>query len=84
MQFYESPPTRVFYRGTVRARYKDDNDQNCDKFIHLVENRGERSGPLVQLLLKAGERRKVTLDLYYPPDATPPQVLTVKAFPLVH
>lgn len=84
LQFYESPPTRVFYRGTIRARYKDDNDQNIDKFIHLVENRGERSGPLVQVLMKAGEHRKVVLDLYYPPDATPPQVLTVKAFPLVH
>lgn len=84
LQFYESPPTRVFYRGTIRARYKDDNDQSCDKFTHLVENRGERSGPLVQFLLKAGERRKVSLDLYYPPDATPPQVLTIKAFPLVH
>jgi len=83
LQFYETPPTRVFFRGTVRARYKDDSDQACDKFIHLVENRGERTGPLVQLVLKGGERRKVTLDLFYPPDATPPQVLTIKAFPLV-
>jgi hypothetical protein len=84
LQFYESPPVRVFYRGTVRARYLNDDGQNCDKFIHLVENRGERSGPIVQLLLKAGEQRNVSVDLYYPPDATPPQVLTIKAFPLVH
>jgi hypothetical protein len=84
LQFYDTPPTRVFYRGSVRARYKNDEGQDCDKYIHLVENRGERSGPLVQLLLKADEQRNVLLDFYYPPDATPPQVLTIKAFPLVH
>lgn len=84
LQFFDSAPTRVFYRGTVRTRYLNDDGQNCDKFIHLVENRGERSGPIVQFLLKGGEQRNVALDLYYPPDATPPQVLTIKAFPLVH
>jgi len=84
LQFYESPPTKVFFRGSVRAHYMDDNDQMCDKFIHLVQNRGEQSGPLVQLLLKSGENRTVNLEFYYPPDATPPQMLTIKAFPLVH
>ncbi len=84
LQFYDSAPTRVFYRGTVRARYLNDDGQNCDNFVHLVQNRGERSGPLIQFLLKGGEQRNVSLDLYYPPDATPPQVLTIKAFPLAH
>jgi hypothetical protein len=84
LRFFESPPAKVFYRGTVRVRYLDDNNQNCDKYIHLVQNRGEKSGPLAQFLLKAGEHRKVQLDLYYPPDATPPQVLTIKASPLVY
>jgi hypothetical protein len=84
LKFYDSAPARVFFRGTVRVRYLDDNGQNCDKYIHLVQNRGEKSGPLMQFLLKAGEHRRVQLDLFYPPDATPPQVLTIKTFPLVH
>lgn len=83
LKFFDAPPTRVFFRGTVRVRYIDDNGAICDKYIHLVQNRGEKSGPLAQVLLKANEHRKISLDLFYPPDATPPQVLTVKANPLV-
>jgi hypothetical protein len=82
--FYDPPPARVFFRGTVRVRYKDDDGKEQDKYIHLVENRGDRSVPLVQLLLKAHERRVVKFDCLYPPDATPPQVLTIKSQPLVN
>lgn len=36
------------------------------------------SNPLITLNMQPGEQREVTVDLMYPPDATPPQVLTVK------
>ncbi|WP_339367356.1 DUF3370 family protein, partial [Picosynechococcus sp. PCC 7002] len=34
--------------------------------------------PLVTLEMPPGDRRLVNIQLRYPPDATPPQVLTVK------
>jgi Protein of unknown function (DUF3370) len=34
--------------------------------------------PLATLRMKPKERRLVQVDLIYPPDATPPQVLTVQ------
>lgn len=82
LKFYDEAPAKVFFRGSVRVRYEDDNGGLTDKYIHLVENRGDRSTPIVQVLLKPDEHRKAQVDLFYPPDATPPQVLTIKGFPL--
>lgn len=80
--FYDQPEERVFFRGTVRVRYESDDEASEDKFIHLVQNRGQRYGSLAQILLKSHEHRNVRIDLFYPPDATPPQVLTIKCLPL--
>ncbi len=76
--FMDPPPDRVFYRGTVRLRYVDDRDRLQTRYVHLVQHRGEQGQPLIFVTLKPGERRSVRLDFLYPPDATPPQVLTVK------
>jgi hypothetical protein len=46
--------------------------------VHLAQFRGQQGGPLVQLGLKPKTSRLVQVDFLYPPDATPPQVLTVK------
>jgi hypothetical protein len=45
--------------------------------VHLVQKRGQPGEPLVSLNMKAGDRSLVEVDFLYPPDATPPQVLTV-------
>jgi hypothetical protein len=71
------PEPRIFYRGPVRITYQDGSGQTQTKFIHLVQKRGQQGEPLLLLPLPAGERRRVEVDLLYPPDATPPQVLTV-------
>jgi len=42
-----------------------------------VQRRGEQGSPLVELDIAPGTRRLVSVDFLYPPDATPPQVLTV-------
>ncbi len=78
LRFMKTPKKKVFFRGTVRLRYIDDSDQLQTRYVHLVQNRGEQGKPLVFLDLKPGERRVVRLDFLYPPDATPPQVITVK------
>lgn len=78
LSFLNPDSDKVFFRGTVRLRYIDDRDQLQTRYVHLVQRRGEQGKALVFLNLKPGERRVVRLDLIYPPDATPPQVLTVK------
>lgn len=78
LNFWRSKTAPVFFRGTVRVRYKDDDGNSQLRYFHLVQKQGQKSQPLVTLKLKPEERRLVNVDYIYPPDATPPQVLTVK------
>ncbi|MDZ8184959.1 MAG: DUF3370 domain-containing protein [Nostoc sp. ChiSLP02] len=77
LRFLSVPAREVFFRGTVRVRYRDEQNQPKTEFIHLVQKRGQPGEPLVSLNMKAGDRSLVQVDFLYPPDATPPQVLTV-------
>lgn len=78
LTFFKSPPKRVFFRGTVRVRYKDDAGNAQTRYVQLVQFRGQKGEPLVELDLEAKTSRLVQVDFIYPPDATPPQVLTVQ------
>jgi hypothetical protein len=78
LNFWRSNTAPVFFRGTVRVRYKDDEGNPQLHYFHLVQKQGQESEPLVTLTLKPEENRLVNVDYVYPPDATPPQVLTVK------
>ncbi|MFS0516270.1 DUF3370 domain-containing protein [Nostoc sp. UIC 10607] len=77
LRFFTTPARQVFFRGTVRVRYKNEQNQPQTQFVHLVQKRGQPGEPLVLLNMKAGDRSLVEVDFLYPPDATPPQVLTV-------
>jgi hypothetical protein len=77
--FFKPPPeNRTFFRGPVRVRYVDDQGVPQNRVVHLIMQRGQEGEPLVTLNLKRGEQRMVQVDLLYPPDSTPPQVLTVR------
>jgi hypothetical protein len=78
LKFNSPPPEKVFFRGTVRVRYQDDAGSPVTRFIHLVHFQGQPGQPLVELNLQAQRSRFVQVDFLYPPDATPPQVLTVQ------
>lgn len=69
---------QIFFRGTVKVSYKDDAGQSQTRYVHLVQRRGQPGEPLVTLTLPPGASREVQVSLVYPPDSTPPQVLTVK------
>jgi hypothetical protein len=69
---------QIFFRGTVRVRYIDDNGVEKTRYVHLVQRRGQRGEALVTLKMLAGGKRQVQVDFLYPPDSTPPQVLTVR------
>lgn len=67
----------IWFRGTLRFRYRDDQGQSCAKYVHLVERRGDAGTAALTLNLAPGETRMVAVDLIYPPDCTPPQILTI-------
>jgi Protein of unknown function (DUF3370) len=68
----------VFFRGPVRVKYTDDRGTSQVRFVHLTQQRGQEGEPLVTLNLPPGDRRAVQVNFLYPPDSTPPQVLTVR------
>lgn len=68
----------IFFRGSVRVKYTDDRGSTQVRYVHLVQQRGQEGEPLVTLNLPPNDRRSVQVNLLYPPDSTPPQVLTVR------
>jgi hypothetical protein len=78
LRFFEPLPRQIFFRGSVQVRYKDDAGLPQTRTVHLVQRRGQMGEPLIQLRMPPSDQRLVQVDLLYPPDATPPQVLTVK------
>lgn len=78
LTFMEPLPPQVFFRGTVRLRFQDDQGTPRTRYVHLVQQRGQQGEPLATLAIRPGDIRLVQVELLYPPDATPPQVLTVR------
>ncbi|HIK57326.1 MAG TPA: DUF3370 domain-containing protein [Synechococcales cyanobacterium M55_K2018_004] len=81
LRFFAVQQPQTFFRGTVRVRYNDDNGRRRIEYFHLVQRRGQRGDSLAVLVMPAGDRRLVEFSFLYPPDATPPQVLTVETLP---
>ncbi|MEN9216492.1 MAG: DUF3370 domain-containing protein [Gloeomargarita sp. HHBFW_bins_162] len=78
LQFFDPPEPRVFFRGTIRVRFPAEDGSPQERYVHVVKYRGQQGEPLVTLTLPPKEQRLVQVDYLYPPDATPPQVLTVQ------
>ena len=77
LRFLEPPAPQTFFRGPVQVRFQGDRGFPEIRNIHLVMRRGQAGEPLAELTLSPQESRTVSVDLLYPPDSTPPQVLTV-------
>ncbi|MEL6489162.1 MAG: DUF3370 domain-containing protein [Cyanobacteria bacterium J06621_3] len=78
LRFFEELPTSTFFRGPVQVRYQSDRGLPQIRNIHLVMKRGQQGTPLAQMTIAPQTTRTVNVDLLYPADSTPPQVLTVK------
>ena len=78
LRFLEPPAAQTFFRGPVQIRYQSDNGLPTVRNIHLVQRRGQKGEPLATVTLAPGETRTIEVDLLYPADSTPPQVLTVQ------
>jgi hypothetical protein len=79
LRFLNPLPRTVHFRGTVKVSYPDDRGALQTKYYHLVQRRGDQGSPLVNLTLPPRSNRSIQVDLLYPPDATPPQVLTLRS-----
>jgi Protein of unknown function (DUF3370) len=78
LRFLNPPAKQIFFRGSVRLAYEDDHGQKQVRYFHIVQQRGQQGQPLVTLTLPPGTVRSLDVSFVYPPDATPPQVLTVQ------
>jgi Protein of unknown function (DUF3370) len=78
LRFFRALPSQSFFRGTVRVRYRDEEGTAQQRYFHINQRQGQQGEPLAVLKLKPKDDQLVDLDYYYPPDATPPQVLTVQ------
>jgi hypothetical protein len=78
LRFRRPPEDRIFFRGTVRLRFKTPAGLENTHYVHLVQRRGQEGDPLLRLTIPAEARKDLQMDFIYPPDATPPHVVTVQ------
>ncbi|MGB3493165.1 MAG: DUF3370 domain-containing protein [Elainellaceae cyanobacterium] len=77
LRFFEPLPQQTFFRGTARIRYTDEQGLPRTRYVHLVQRRGQQSIPLATVQIPRLGTSLVEVDFLYPPDSTPPQVLTI-------
>jgi hypothetical protein len=80
LRFNATPGDQIFFRGTVRLSYPKADGAGVDvRQIHVVQRRGEQGKPLLTMTIPPGSQKLLEIDLIYPPDATPPQVITIES-----
>ena len=69
--------TAVVFRGLVQVKYYDEQGKYKVKYVHLVQNRGDKAQPILSIDIPPQQNKNVSVNFLYPPDATPPQILTI-------
>ncbi len=78
IRFRQPPFTHPFFRGTIRLQYIDETGQSILRYVHVWHRVGQILDPLLTLDLEPGQNQTLRIDFLYPPDSTPPQVLTIR------
>ena len=78
LNFFSPPASQIFFRGPINIRYLDQMQTWQTRYFHIVQHRGEFGKPLVKQIIFPQLWKLVKVNFLYPPDATPPQVLTVR------
>jgi hypothetical protein len=76
--FLTTPSSRVFFRGSVKVT-SGTSDKPQVHFFHLVLHQGESGEAIFSKEVTASATENVQVDLYYPPDATPPQTISIES-----
>lgn len=77
LKFSDRPAQKIFFRGSLKVDFVDNNGQHHEQYVHLVQHAGDQSQPFWSIILPPHAEQTVQVSWYYPPDATPPQALTV-------
>jgi hypothetical protein len=80
--FLKYPSDSTFFRGTVKVSYDNQVGDSQTRYIHLTQRRGQLGQPLVTFSMSANSRQRVEINFLYPPDSTPPQVITIQNEPI--
>ncbi|MFZ1028542.1 MAG: DUF3370 family protein [Limnoraphis robusta] len=79
--FLQHPPEDTFFRGTVRVSYDDLQGGFYMGYFHLIQPRGKQGESIFSRVdLPPASRHRVEINFLYPPDSTPPQVITIESY----
>jgi hypothetical protein len=81
LRFLQSPSTGICFRGTLKLSFPQGQPNSSipqQQYVHLVQRCGQQGKPLVTLTIPPKETTLVKVELLYPADSTPPQVLTIR------
>jgi len=70
IKYADLPEKAVCFRGSIKVSSED-----YERFYHFVLHKGEALEPFESFEIEPYQARTVTVELLYPPDATPPQLL---------
>ncbi|PZD71202.1 hypothetical protein C1752_07478 [Acaryochloris thomasi RCC1774] len=82
LRFLKSPAGPPCFRGTIKLSFPDGQSSRSisrPQYFHLVQRCGEQGKPLATLSIAPKATQHVKVELIYPPDSVPPQVLTVRS-----
>lgn len=77
MRYLYPPNKQPMFRGSVRLRWVDEYNIPQDQLTHLVLKDGQESQPLALITIPPKTNYDVKLNMIYPADASPPQLLTI-------
>ena len=81
LRFLKTASGPICFRGTIKLGFPEGRPARGipqEVYFHLVQRCGQQGKPLVTLPLAPKETKNVKVELLYPPDSTPPQVLTIQ------
>ncbi|MEZ0368209.1 MAG: DUF3370 domain-containing protein [Candidatus Sericytochromatia bacterium] len=78
MVYMFPPNAAVMFRGSVRLRWVDEYKQLQDRLSHLVLRNGQEGSAFELITVPPRTHYDLKLSLVYPPDSTPPHLLTIE------
>ena len=81
LRFLKSPSGPICFRGAIKLSFpqgRSDDAPPQQRYFHLTQRCGQQGKPLITLPISPKETKLVKVELLYPPDSTPPQVLTIR------
>ncbi len=81
LRFLKKATGPICFRGTIKLSFPQGRPTRSipqQQYVHLVQRCGQQGQPLVTLPIPPRENKLVKVELLYPPDSVPPQVLTIR------